>query len=268
MGKPRVLVLRAAGTNCDRETAYAFELAGAAPEIVHVNQFTRGDRRLSEFRILALPGGFSYGDDCSAGRIHANELRCLMGDQFREFVAAGKLVLGICNGFQILVKAGLLPGGTLKPGDAPSDEVFAPQNVTLADNRSGRFQCEWARLKVNEAASPQFLAGMDGEVLELPIAHGEGRFSASKDEVSRLQSEQRVALQYCGPAGEIEARYSVNGSLLNAAGISGFGGHVLGLMPHPERHVHGTQHPRWTREGARSEGQGLRLFRNAVRYVQ
>jgi len=256
--KPRVVILRAAGTNCDLETAHAFEMAGAAVETVHINQFTRGLRRLSEFRILAIPGGFTYGDDVSAGRILANEMRCLLQDQIREFVASAKLVIGICNGFQALVKAGILPVGTV--GDKPL--------ATLTDNLNGRFQCRWTHLLVNEAASPPFLHGMDGQVLEIPIAHGEGRYVSAPETMQRLRDEKQIALQYCGPNGELGDRYNVNGSALHAAAISAHGGRVLGLMPHPERCVYGVQHPRWTREGLRPEGQGLAIFRNAVRFCE
>ena len=262
MSKPRVVVLRAAGANCDMEAAFAFELAGAEVETIHVNQFTRGSRRLVEFQLLAIPGGFTYGDDVSAGRILANEMRSLMGSQVEDFLSSGGLSIGICNGFQVLVKAGLLPGAIAAAG------ADLRQTTTLTDNVNGRFQCRWVRLKVNEAASRPFLAGMDGEIVEVPIAHGEGRFEAPPDVLAKLLAENGIALQYCGPAGDLHERYNVNGSAMSAAGITGFEGRVLGLMPHPERHVHGTQHPRWTREGLRPEGQGLKIFRNAVRFMQ
>nr|MDQ2733201.1 phosphoribosylformylglycinamidine synthase subunit PurQ [Armatimonadota bacterium] len=242
--------------------------------------------RLREFGILAIPGGFTYGDDVSAGRILANEMRSLMEDQVREFIGSGKLALGICNGFQMLVKAGLLPGPrprTPAPppsppapnfgGEAGGEQSFAPvdglpeQSVTLAENLNGRFQCRWVRLRVREGAAPPFLAGMDGQVLEVPIAHGEGRFCASPETLERIEAGGQVALQYCGPDGRLDDRHNVNGSALHAAGISGYDGRVLGLMPHPERYVHGTQHPRWTREGLRTEGQGLAIFRNAVQWA-
>ena len=264
MAQPRVLVLRAAGVNCDRETAYAFELAGALVETLHVNQFTRGSRRLREFQLLAIPGGFTYGDDVSAGRILSNEMRALMGDQLREFIRDGGLMLGICNGFQALVKAGLLPGCI---GDSNAS-TLPPQSATLAENRSGRFQCQWVKLRVNEKGAPPFLAGMDGVVIDVPIAHGEGRFSAPEDVCRHMLESNQVALQYCGPSGELDDSYNVNGSAMSAAGVSGYEGRILGLMPHPERHVHGTQHPRWTRNGLRPEGDGLRIFRNAVGYLR
>lgn len=256
MSKVRVMVLRTAGTNCDGETAYAFSLAGAEPEFVHVNRLLHGERQLARYHILAIPGGFTYGDDVSAGKILANELFNRLREQLQSFVAAGGLVLGICNGFQVLVKAGLLPGGD---GDVG-------QRATLFFNESGRFQCEWIRLRVVDNGHCVFTRGMDS-VVEFPIAHGEGRFVADSAEIEGLFARGQVTFQYVDGDGIPLVMANPNGSVASIAGISDVTGRVLGLMPHPERHVHPSHHPQWTRRSFRGEGDGMALFRNAVRFA-
>jgi len=254
MIKPKVMILRAPGTNCDEETKFAFELAGAEGELVHINELVSGGKRLGDYQILVIPGGFTYGDDISAGRILANEIRLKTGSMVQEFAAQGNLVLGICNGFQVMVKAGILP--PLIDGHA--------QELTLAPNDSGRFECRWSYLRANEASPCVFTRGT--EVIYLPVAHGEGKVVATP----RVWEHASVALQYCDESGDIEAGYPANpnGSENNIAGICDNSGRIFALMPHPERHVTGTQHPRWTREGLKKQGDGLQIFRNAVDFVR
>jgi len=251
---PRVLVLRAAGTNCDAETVYAFELAGATTERLHVNRLAERPELMERFHILVIPGGFTYGDDVSAGKILANELTTRLAEPLHRFVERGSLVLGICNGFQVVLKAGLLPGW-----DEP-----AP-SFTLTDNLAGRFEDRWVWLQPSSPACV-FTRGM-AEPIYLPVAHGEGRFTATTSAaLDRLEADGQVAFRYVDPqGGPVDYPANPNGSDRDIAGICDPTGRVLGLMPHPERHAHPTQHPQWTRLGLASEGHGLAIFRNAVR---
>ena len=272
--QPRTLILRTAGTNCDVETAYAFELAGARAERVHVNQVLSNPAKLGEYQILAVPGGFSYGDDIAAGRIFANQIVHHLRDAVRAFIDAGKPVLGVCNGFQVLVKTDLLPG---------SVAGRSGQNCTLAHNDCGRFIDRWISLKSasRKCVWTQGIGdggdGVVGGVLELPIAHGEGKFVPADDAVREaLRANDQVALVYTRPDGSPangEAPHNPNGSIDDIAGVCDASGLVLGLMPHPERYVTSIQHPAWSRRAADSQepagdGAGIKLFRNAVRHVQ
>ena len=254
MVQPKALILRAPGTNCDEETAYAFQLAGAETELVHINELVFGRKSLSDSQILCIPGGFTYGDDISAGRILANEIRLKIGEKVHEFVSKGNLALGICNGLQVMVKAGILP--PLSEGNA--------QALTLAPNDSGKFECRWSYLRANENSPCVFTRGSG--IIYLPVAHGEGKLVAHPE----VWQHASIALQYCDQTGNINAGYphNPNGSEQNIAGICDETGRVFALMPHPERHVLGTQHPRWTREGLRQSGDGLQIFVNAVKWVQ
>jgi len=252
---PRVLILRAPGTNCDAETAAAFVRAGAAAETFHLNRWLESPKLADQFQVLCLPGGFSYGDDVAAGRIFANQLRHHLADSLAAFRDAGKLILGICNGFQVLIKSGLLD----------SDDG-AGQGATLTWNSSGRFIDQWVHLRTCGDRSV-FLAGI--ERMHLPIAHAEGRFLA-RDEatLARLDAAGQLVLRYC-PAAECDpaaGTYNPNGALADVAGMCDATGRVLGLMPHPERFIDRTQHPQWTRLPPFDEGDGLALFKNAVRY--
>ncbi len=257
MSKVRVAILKAPGTNCDGETAHAFTLAGAEPESVWVEELKSGAKKLDAYQILAIPGGFTYGDDLGAGKLLANEWMHRLADSLNAFLHKEKLVIGICNGFQMLVKAGVLPGG----------RVGALQEVTLTNNDSGKFEDRWVYLK-SEFSVCIWTQGMD-EMFELPVAHGEGKF-LSKDQtiLEQLLGYGQIVFHYCDPRGE-EAGYpwNPNGSVGNIAGICDPTGRIFGLMPHPERHVVGTQHPRWTREGRVGEGDGLRIFRNGVTWA-
>ena len=253
MVKVRTLILRAPGTNCDEETAFAFEQAGSVVDSAHVNELVRREKPLSPYQILVIPGGFTYGDDVSAGKILANELRLKLGEDIQRFVDDGKLILGICNGLQVLVKAGILP--PLVDGD---------HRLTLAGNDSNRFECRWVYLRVNEGSPCLFTRGMT--TMYLPVAHGEGKVMAEAETLGRLN----VVLCYADEKGDVQAGYpyNPNGSVDNIAGICDASGRIFGLMPHPERFIRWTQHPRWTREAVREYGDGFGIFLNAVEWVK
>ena len=250
----KTIVLRAPGTNCDAETVFAFEQAGSEVDLVHVNRLIRHERKLADYQILVIPGGFTYGDDIAAGKVLANELQLKLGEDIRRFFEAGGLILGICNGFQVLVKAGFLP-------DPHSD---GHSQVTLAANDSGKFECRWVNLAVNKESPCVFTNGM--ESMYIPVAHGEGKFVAAPEIIPDIN----VVVHYTDERGDTGAGYphNPNGSAGNIAGICDSSGRIFALMPHPERHIRGTQHPQWTRLGAKQYGDGFPIFRNAVRWVQ
>lgn len=270
MGKVRVMVLWGNGINCEIETAYACRLAGADEvELVHFSDLIYGDKALDDFHLLCLPGGFLDGDDLGAAKAAANRFRYArvlstgerLRDQLDRFIEAGKLVLGICNGFQLMVKLGLLPG---LEGD------YTRQTVTLTFNDSGKFEDRWVYLGVNRHSPCVFTRGLDR--LYLPVRHGEGKFFFQDPEIGRniLASGQAV-LRYLHPdTGEPTQDYpwNPNGSLEAIAGICDPTGRLFGLMPHPEAYHHRTNHPRWTREELPEEGQGLAIFKNAVAYIK
>ncbi len=259
MSRPKVMVLRCAGINCNDETAYAFELAGAQAEQVHLNQLLESPGKLDDFGALAIPGGFSYGDDVAAGKILATELTMVVGDALRAFVDRGGLVLGICNGFQVLIKTGLLPGRL-----ANGAEVQA----TLYWNDSHRYEDRWVRVRTNGARC--VFVETDGATLELPVAHGEGKFvTRTEDDLRALEESGQVWLTYvAADGGKPVYPENPNGSMGDVAGVCDATGRVMGLMPHPERFLFGYQHPRWTRGPERSEGDGLSVFRAAVRAMR
>ncbi len=261
MARPKTLILRTAGTNCDGETAHAFELAGASVEAVHLNRVLKDPGLLRDYQLMALPGGFSYGDDIAAGRIFANQIVHHLRDAFHAFVDAGKPVIGVCNGFQVLVKTDLLPGSMGNHGG---------QSCTLTSNDCGRFVDRWVRL-MPRPSKCIWTAGLE-QLMELPIAHGEGKFVPGDESVrAALHANRQVALVYArqdGSAAEGQAPDNPNGSVDDIAGVCDITGLVLGLMPHPERFVSSFQHPSWTRHRQAAEGVGLRVFRNAVQYAQ
>jgi phosphoribosylformylglycinamidine synthase subunit PurQ / glutaminase len=259
MASPRVLVLRAPGTNCDQETAFAFEQAGGRAQVAHVNRLLDNPQMPADFQILCIPGGFSFGDDIAAGKIFANVIRHHLREALAEFQAAGKLILGICNGFQVLIKSGLLLADTDQGPPA-----------TLMWNDSGKYEDRWVRL---QAASQLcvFLQGIEG--LELPVAHAEGKFVARDPQtLAQLESRHQLCLRYDGRRSEGPSRGQIaypenpNGSQANVAGVCDLTGRVFGLMPHPERHIDPTHHPQWTRRPVRQQGDGMQIFRNAIRY--
>jgi len=253
MAKVRTLILRAPGTNCDVETAFAFQQAGAIVSSAHVNQLIRGQQRLSDYHIFVIPGGFTYGDDISAGKVLANELKLKLGEDAQSFIDNGGLILGICNGFQVLAKADILP----EPNGGGS-------SVTLAANDSGKFECRWVYLKVNQNSPCLFTKGIKS--LSLPVAHAEGKVVTSTEALPDLN----IVLRYTDNQGNSNAGYpyNPNGSAGNIAGICDASGRIFALMPHPERHIRGTQHPRWTREGAKKHGDGFQIFLNAVKWAK
>jgi phosphoribosylformylglycinamidine synthase I len=254
MATPRVLILRAPGANCDAEAQFAFERAGAAAERVHINRLREQPALLQRYQVLVVPGGFTYGDDVAAGKILGNQLAHFLGDALRRFRDTDKLVLGICNGFQALLMAGLI---------VPPDEE-GPL-ATLTNNAAGKFEDRWIYLRATPGKCP-FLRGYDR--LHVPVAHGEGNFVCRQRWILHgLQQAGQVVLRYVNSEGQ-PGPYPVNpnGSQDDVAGLCDATGRVLGLMPHPERHVLPTQHPRWTRLGLAPEGDGLRLFRNAVQH--
>jgi phosphoribosylformylglycinamidine synthase len=258
--QPKTLVLRTAGSNCDRELVHAFEVAGATCDLLHVNRLIEKPQLISDYQILAIPGGFTYGDDIAAGRIFANQIRHHLADAFNHFIEAGKPIIGICNGFQVLVKTDLLPGAVAGQ---------TGQTCTLAHNECGRFIDRWVHLRAKPGKCI-WTAGLDR--LELPIAHGEGRFVPRDESVrNALWENGQVALVYTksdGTPANREEPHNPNGSVDDIAGVCDASGLIFGLMPHPERYVDPTQHPAWTRQHPLlKHGQGLAIFQNAVRHV-
>lgn len=254
MATVRVLVLRAPGANCDTETQFAFELVGALVDRVHINRLRETPALLQRYQVLVVPGGFTYGDDVAAGKILANQLAHFLGDALRRFRDSGKLILGICNGFQALLKAGLLV--------TPDEEGPV---ASLAANAAGRFEDRWVYVQARPGNCP-FLKGI--ERIHVPTAHGEGRFVCRTDwQLEGLRQTGQVVLTYADEHGK-PGGYPINpnGSQGDVAGLCDPTGRVLGVMPHPERHALPTQHPRWTRLGLAAEGDGLAVFRNAVRF--
>jgi phosphoribosylformylglycinamidine synthase I len=250
----KTLILRAPGTNCDIESAFAFEQAGAKVDLVHVDDLIHRQKSLFNYQIMVIPGGFTYGDDISVGKILANELKLKLGGEIHKFVEDGRLILGICNGFQVLVKAAILR--------EPKGEKS--QSLTLASNDSGRFECRWVYLRANKTSPCIFTRGID--IMYLPVAHGGGKVVIKPGAMEELY----VALYYADDTGDIRAGYphNPNGSVNNIAGICDATGRIFGLMPHPERFIRWTQHPRWTREPRRDYGDGFRVFLNAVEWAK
>jgi phosphoribosylformylglycinamidine synthase len=286
MNSVKAIIFRAAGINCDLETQHALELAGAKADRIHINRIIEDKTALDQYQILVIPGGFSYGDDVAAGKILANQIRHHLFEQTKKFIDDGKLVLGICNGFQVLVKAGLLPGNPGVPGLSAGrrpvlSEVEGTLNaVTITYNDSNKFEDRWVYL-APQADRCVFIE--KGRQIYLPVAHGEGKI-VTKDQqtLEKLQSEGFVAFKYVDENGN-EGDYPINpnGSIGSIAGLTDSTGRVLGLMPHPERHVRHTQHPRWTRiktqdapstsspaYGLPGQADGMTIFTNAVKYVK
>jgi phosphoribosylformylglycinamidine synthase subunit PurQ / glutaminase len=255
---PKVLVLTGFGINCDIETQHAFKLAGAIAERVHINDLINGKERLSDYHILSFPGGFSFGDDIASGKVLANMIKYNIGEQIQEFIDSGKLILGICNGFQAMVKMGLLPG---------FDDDYTTQEVTLTYNDSGRFEDRWVHLKANKISKCMFTKGIEN--IYLPVRHGEGKFVAKNPQVlEKLKRGNHIVFQYVDREGKSAGYpHNPNGSVNNIAAICDKTGRVFGMMPHPEAFQHRTNHPGWTREELPEEGAGIAIFRNAVEYA-
>lgn len=250
----RALVLRTAGTNCDRETVIALERAGAKVELRHLNQLLREPQRLDDVHLLVLPGGFSYGDYVAAGRILGLELRHHLEQALRAFAERGGYALGVCNGFQVLVETGLLMPG----------ETAEERSIALTGNAGDRFECRWVTLRSEECACPWL---EPGEIWPAPVAHAEGRLAVrDAATLEKLRSRGQIALRYVRTDGS-QASYPEcpNGSVEEIAGLCDPTGRIFGLMPHPERNIDPWNHPTWTRLGERQEGEGLAFYRRLVR---
>jgi len=266
MSKVKVLILFGYGINCEEETYYAFKICGAQPEIVHIAKIFTGEKKLFDYHILCFPGGFLDGDHLGSAQACAHRFKYYkinnketFWEHIQIFLNNGNLILGICNGFQLLVKLGLLPGG----------KYFGKRVVTLTYNISGKFEDRWVYLKVNKNTPCIFLKGL--EKLYLPVRHGEGNFVVSSKEVlQELFLNNQIALQYINPYTQLpttEYPYNPNGSIEAIAGICDPTGRVFGLMPHPEAFNHVTNHPRWTRLKSLTV-QGLDIFKNAIDWVK
>lgn len=268
MATPRVLVLTGYGVNCDGETRTAFEMAGAEAERVHINDLISGAKKLSDYQILAFPGGFSYGDDIGSGKVLAVKSKVNLGEQILSFIEDDKLIIGICNGFQVMAKYGLL---------ADPDTDYRTSRVTVTFNDSNRFEDRWVYL-AGDGDKCVWTRGI--ERLYLPVAHGEGKFYTLPERLSAIEESGQVVFRYTDPDfGPARGEYPLNpnGSLNDVAGICDPTGRLLGMMPHPERFLHFTNHPRWTRikeellregEVVPEEGDGLQVFKNGVAYFQ
>ena len=257
MTQVNAIVLRAAGINCDMETEYALESAGAKAERVHINRIIEDKRLLDKYQIIVFPGGFSYGDDVAAGKILANQIVHHLYEPIQKFIDDGKLVLGICNGFQVLVKTGLLPGNSTNK----------QEEVTITYNDSGKFEDRWVYLAPQ---TDKCIFIEPGRQIYLPIAHGEGKvITRDRQTLENLKAEKQIAFKYVDKDGN-EGEYPVNpnGSVDSIAGLTDSTGRVLGLMPHPERYVRLTQHPHWTRLKTKADADGMTIFNNAVRFIK
>lgn len=270
---PKALVIRAPGTNCDAEMCRGFEMAGATPELVHINRLIDSPSRIDDFDLIGFPGGFSYGDDIASGRVFAMKIREKLFAPLRDAARRGTPMIGACNGFQVLVQVGLLPG----PGaEGWSADATPEQTTALADNTSGRFIDRWVGVATPSKSVCVWTQGLDtawanedgqtpdfADIMMLPVAHGEGRFQAASDSIlDRLAANGQVALTYTD---------NFNGSARAIAGICDTSGRIFGLMPHPERFLDWTRHPYWTRLPAKLRSlptPGLQMFRNAVEAVQ
>lgn len=270
MASVSALVLTGFGLNCDHETQYALELAGATAHRVHINALIAGEAKLADYRILVFGGGFSWGDDHGAGVIQAVRMKTNLGEALLRFIGDGNLVIGICNGFQTLVNLGLLPG---------FDGDYTARTVAVTYNDCGNFRDDWVHLKVEPETPCIFTKGIDR--LELPIRHGEGKLYADDATIKRLVDDRQVVLRYALPDGG-PARgafpHNPNGSLHDIAGICDPTGRIFGLMPHPEAYNHFTNHPDWTRKNRSGDGDpegeagetalGVRIFKNGVQYCR
>jgi len=271
----KALVLTGYGLNCDYETDFSLKLAGAESHCIHINEMiTRGKSGLaidlSNYHILVFGGGFSWADDHGAGVLMATKIRHHLGEQIQQFINDGKLVMGICNGFQALVNLGLVPGFNLS---------YKERHVALTYNDSGNFVDNWVQLKINEKSPCVFTKGIS--TLDLPVRHGEGKFYAEDETIHRLLENNQIALQYADENGDPAGGkwpMNPNGSIKDIAGICDPSGRIFGLMPHPEAFNHYTNHPNWTlkkealqRQGKAiesEEGEGIKIFRNAVEYLR
>lgn len=265
--KIKSLVLFGNGINCENETAYANKLAGFEADIVHVDEMLKNPKSIHRYAFINFPGGFLDGDDLGSAKAQAVKWKyqTIEGsggrflDELIKFISQGKIIIGICNGFQLLVKTGLLPG---------IGGEYGRQMATLTANDSGRFEDRWVNLRVNQISHCIFTKDMDK--IYLPVRHGEGKCIVdTKENGARMIEQGHIVMQYADENGAATEKYpdNPNGSINAVAGLCDETGRIFGLMPHPEAFVHYTQHPRWTREALEIEGGGLRLFKNAYKYI-
>ncbi|HXK48937.1 MAG TPA: phosphoribosylformylglycinamidine synthase subunit PurQ [Clostridiales bacterium] len=257
--KPKVLTIITDGINCNVETGRAFELAGAVNEEVHLNLLLDGTVSILDYDILSFSGGFSYGDDVKSGKIFSLKLLKLE-DDIKKFIAEKKLIIGICNGFQVITTLGIVPYGTL-----------GEPKVSLYWNDSAHFECRWVDLLIPENVSSPWLKGLNGKVIKVQAAHAEGRLvTATEEEYSELFEKGIVAFQYADPSGKPTETYpfNPNGSPKGVAGLVDITGQVLGMMPHPERNAEYFHDPRFRELGSGREPDGLKIFKNAVEYFK
>lgn len=253
---PKVCILKSDGTNCDVELAYAFDKFSAKCELVHVNQLRDKSKKIKDFQILALPGGFSYGDDIASGKVLAIELVSFLKEELQNFVDKKGIVVGICNGFQTLIRTGLLPFNHLGEMDA-----------TLAQNSSGHFECRWVKIKIEESKAV-FLKPYVGQIIDIAINHGEGRFFAPETTIRKIEEQNLIFCRYTDEKGQQSQKYPVNpnGAIHAIAGVCDPTGRILGLMPHPEKIIEPTQHPNWRRNNISVKG-GF-IFEGIVNFVK
>lgn len=254
--KPNVCILRSDGTNCDEDLLHAFEKAGAKPQLVHVNQLRNKEKNLKDFQILALPGGFSYGDDIASGKVLAVELMSFFKDELQNFVDKKGYVLGVCNGFQTLIRTGLLPFTTL-----------GKMSVTLTNNDSGHFECRWVKIKAEKSRASYF-DDLD-LIMDVSVNHGEGKIFTDEQTLQKIEDENLVVFRYVDTSGKPTQHYpeNPNGALHAIAGITDKTGRIVGLMPHPEKFVDMDQHPNW-RRGTFPIPHGLPFFDRIVDFVK
>ena len=262
MSKVKALVITGFGLNCEKETTAAFEYVGAGVSMVHLNDLIAGKRSLKEFQILAFIGGFSFGDHLGAGTVFANRVHFRLQDELKEFIAAGKLIIGICNGFQTISRLGIVP--------ALNGNYFV-QQAALAHNDSGVFRDDWCVLRANQSSPCVFTKGID--LIRLPLRHGEGKFVADAATLKQIEAKNLVAFRYANADGSLATEFPANpnGSLNSIAGICDETGRVFGLMPHPEAFLSPYNSPTWTADQLKGElpkeGDGVAIFRNAVEYL-
>ena len=266
-GPPTAMVIRAAGTNCDAEMCRGFAMAGATPELVHLDRLIARPALLDGADLVGFPGGFSYGDDIASGRIFAMKVRERLWPALYAAIRRGVPMLGACNGFQVMVQVGLLPGPAA--GEPWSEGAPPPQAIGLTDNQGGRFVDRWVGVKPEPNSACLWTRGLDepaeeggptpnADTMMLPVAHGEGRLVVSAELLRSLAAGGQVALRYAD---------NYNGSAGAVAGVCDASGRIFGLMPHPERYLEWNRHPFFTRLPAdtrRGDTLGLRIFRNAV----
>ncbi|KJJ83775.1 phosphoribosylformylglycinamidine synthase I [Candidatus Omnitrophus magneticus] len=266
--KIKTLILRTAGTNCDAETARAFTLVGATAELVHINRLIKSKSLLSKYHILAIPGGFTYGDDLESGTILANEINYALKKELAEFIKDGKIIIGICNGFQVLTRMGILPDT-----NAEFSKPNAKMQAALGLNNSAKFESRWVYLKKEPVETKCVWTTEMPEIIYLPVAHGEGKFIPKDETIFKaMEKNRQIVLRYADETGGFaNGQYPLNpnGSTRDIAGVTDKTGRVFGLMPHPERHVVFTQHPNWRRGIPKEKmGTGLQIFQNGVNFVK